>query len=112
MSKPIKLDETLVLRDASGAALRIFVPEDALNELLAESDRLRQQVAEQQKQIDALQEDCNGYLQTIFALLPRSEVSFTREELVDLERNGVSMRQVVEEVEKIVNAGRSEGSND
>jgi hypothetical protein len=97
-----------VLHDASGANLQIFVPEDALNDLLIERDRLRQQVAEQQKKIDALEADCKGYLQTIYAFLPRSEVSFTREALDDLECNGVSMRQVVEEVEKIVNARRSE----
>ena len=60
MSKPIKLNETLTLRDASGATLRIFVPEDALNELLAERDSLRQQVAEQQQKIVELQADCAG----------------------------------------------------
>jgi chromosome segregation ATPase len=113
MSSPIKLNETLELRDASGATLRIFVPEDALNELLTERDRLRQQVADLQEKIQGLQkaveqaeqqrhsaeDDRDGYLEALY-LRTRKEISFTEEELKDLRENGLTPDQVLAELEK------------
>ncbi len=56
MSNPIDVTWKVELHDSSGTTLGSFVAESIVTELIAERDRLRNQVAEQQAEIERLKE--------------------------------------------------------
>jgi hypothetical protein len=74
---------------------------DELSRLLAEKDAqcaaLQAQLAAQTEEMRQLRTERNDYLRTIFSLLPPGpEVTFTAEEIEDLQRNGLSLSETIE----------------
>lgn len=104
MSQLIDPTQGLELRSGSGAVLGSFISRQELQELIAECDRLRKQLA-------TLQAERDTYLTALYALM-RKEVTISPEELADLEKNGVPIEQTMEELERIVAAGSPGGNHD
>jgi hypothetical protein len=72
------------------------------------SARLEEQAAfrEQQALLERLREENarltverDQYLRSLYALLPKSDITFTEEELRDLEQNGVTLDEFLKELE-------------
>ncbi|HWG42112.1 MAG TPA: hypothetical protein VN688_04950 [Gemmataceae bacterium] len=103
MSQLIDPTQGLELRNAtSGTVLGSFISRDELQELIAERDRLRHQLA-------ALQVERDTYLTALYAFM-RKEVTISEEELRDLQTNGIPLRETIDEIERIVAAGTPNGS--
>lgn len=103
MSQLIDASHGLELRDAAGSVLGTFVPRHTLAELIAEREDLRKRLA-------AVQTERDTYLQALYALT-RQEVKLTAEERADLEKNGVSAEQVMQEIERIVGSAARVGDH-
>lgn len=118
MSNPMMFPQKMELRDASGSTLGFFVSvsdyerhfgngtersheldverklwEQARKEITEERDRLRAEIAQ-------LQDECKQYKKSLFALIPPQPFAFTEDELRDLRENGISLSQIIQEIEK------------
>jgi hypothetical protein len=72
-----------------------------------ECSRLREQLAQLRAEHRALQEQAriwkqerDEYLRTVFSLLPPSDMTFTAEEIADLEKNGVGIEDILADLER------------
>ena len=90
MANTIDLGSGLELRDASDRTVGVLTPPGTIRELEAERDRLRAEVV-------GLQAERDEYRRALFALT-RKEVTFTPEELSDLEADGVSLREIIDQL--------------
>ena len=101
----------LELHDSSGAKLGVFLPEEQLQELLAERDALRAQLALQQQELSRLRDierERDTYLQFLH-FMTRPNVLLTEQELTEL-KNGVPGEQVLAEMEQILSV-KEDGAN-
>jgi hypothetical protein len=102
MSTPVEIDAVQVVTD-----------------LIAERDRLRRQVAEQQEELARLRAEAerlareqarivaerDDYLRAVYALWPKEDVPpRTEEELDELRRTAVPFDEVIAEVDQILGA--------
>jgi uncharacterized protein (DUF3084 family) len=117
MSESINFEQRLELRNASGTTLGYFVPNDTIHSLLTERDSLHQELTRLQKELAALRKEKeeveterNAYQQSLQALL-KEDFTFTEEEILDLQQNGIPFEQVIAEVEKIVSQGHRSNGN-
>jgi hypothetical protein len=92
MSEATELGPGFELRDPSGRTLGVFVPDSMIQELRAECERLRRQVAQ-------LQAERDDYLQAL-RQVTGGIFPLTREELDELDRTSVPFEQVIEQVER------------
>src|SRR5262249_54315825 len=105
--------------DDSGKELLNSVARDLLDRK-AECDRLREQLARVQAELDEarrtaaalvghiekfreekadLVEERDQYLRSLHALMPKTPITFTEQELEDLRSNGVSLEDLIKELE-------------
>jgi hypothetical protein len=117
MSKPIDLETRLELRDASGARLGVFVPEDVFRALVEERNRLRAQVAEYERlattasrnstpvapedgSAASIAAERDVYLSALYALT-RKDFEIDRAALAEMENNGLTVEELLKEVEQL-----------
>jgi uncharacterized coiled-coil DUF342 family protein len=104
-------EQRLELRDPKGATLGYFLSERELQEVQAEREKLRKQLADLQAQIDTMGCEKNELLnevdnyRKIMEVWERDGIApMTRREMADLEQNGIPGERVLAEIEKIVRA--------
>ena len=121
MSELSNLVQGVELQDAAGRSLGLFRPQQVVQELAAERDRLRQELAALEAKFaaitgerDRLQKELSGvsrerdqYLHSL-QLLMRQDFTFTPEEIAALDREGIPLAQAIEEIERSVQ-GTSHG---
>jgi hypothetical protein len=114
VSKPIDLETRLELRDASGTTLGVFVPEHVLRDLIEERNRLRTQIAENERtarlnstppeqdraSAASIAAERDVYLGALYALT-RKEFEIDPTELAEMENNGLTIEQLLAEVERL-----------
>jgi hypothetical protein len=118
MSNQVNPGQRLELRDASGRVLGYYVPasefelrfgnaaehspqakaeqkpwEQICKELTEERDRLRVEVAE-------IRTERDQYLRSLYALIP-SRFNFDEQELAALEQNGLTLDQILEDIQAL-----------
>ncbi len=101
MSIPLNPNQILELRDASGQIVGFFTPEKAWKDLLAERDQLREE-------LEKVKEERDNFRISVEALMQK-KITFTAEELEDLQKNGLSFEQVMEEIQPILEGKRNAG---
>lgn len=84
------------VRDGEGRTVRVVLADKIVEGLAAENERLR---AEMLRLQGALAER-DQKIQSLYALL-EEVAGFSPEELADLEKNGASLDQVIEELESL-----------
>jgi hypothetical protein len=109
MSDALHETQSLELRDASGRVLGSFVAGRAVAEVTAERDQLRAEVERLKTELEAarrevadktaIEAERNQYRKALSDLL-KEDLSFTDEELLDLEQNGMTLEEVIEELER------------
>jgi chromosome segregation ATPase len=119
MSDQISLSQQLELRDASGRTVGVYHAARVVEELTAERDRWRQEVSHLRAELLSLQRALDGarreaeesaalaagrvrqieQLEGLLNLL-NTYLGFTPEELADLEQNGVSLAQAIDDIER------------
>lgn len=122
MSNQIDLSQRVEIRYATGDTVGIVLAPEAVRELTAERDQLREetnrlrvQVAELRRALEEAQfEACDKagivaerdqYLRSLHALLAK-DVQITPEDIAEMDKNGVDFGAIVEEIE---NEMRSRG---
>jgi hypothetical protein len=91
-----------------------FVPERQYQQVVAERDMLQKQLAEKEAEAARLRdlvEERNAYIRFICEQFEEFQ-SLKREDLLEMERNGVTGEQLLTEIDAIVGSNRSEGSHD
>jgi hypothetical protein len=102
MSTPVEVDAVQVVKD-----------------LIAERDRLRQQVADQQAELLRLRQELGqstrlgeelvaeleAYRKEAFALWPRDETLFTEKDVAEWERTGIPLDEFIHEIEGTAEKG-------
>jgi chromosome segregation ATPase len=97
MSTPIEVDAVQVVKD-----------------WIAERDRLRQQVADQQAELlrlrgeleeavrlsERLASERDAYRRDVFALRPKDEAPFTDKDVAEWERTGIPLEEFIHEIEE------------
>jgi hypothetical protein len=83
MSTPTEVDAVQVVKD-----------------LIAERDRLRQQVAEQQEELTRLANERDAYRRDAHALLPKPG-AFTEKDVAEWERTGLTLEEFVHEIDEM-----------
>jgi hypothetical protein len=95
MSTPTEVDAVQVVKD-----------------LIADRDRLRQQVAEQQAELARLRgeleeatrlgaelsEEIDAYRKDAFALMPKGEALFTEKDIAEWEKTGITLEEFILEI--------------
>lgn len=100
MSSPREPGPGFELRDPAGRTLGVFVPDGVIQDLRAECERLRRQVAQ-------LQTERDDYLQAL-RRLTGGDSPLTREELEELQKTSVPFEQVIDLIERELQ-GRGHG---
>jgi chromosome segregation ATPase len=115
MSELSNLVQAVELLDARGRSLGLFRSEEVVKELVVERDRLRQELAQLQAKLSATAGECDRlreelvgtrrerdeYLHSLH-FLTRQQFAFTPEEIATLDREGLPLGQVVDEIERRV----------
>ena len=91
MSSGIDPGKGFALRDAAGRVPGIVTPDTLVEDLTAERDRLRGELAR-------VQEERDQYLRALYAVT-RQEVTISPEELTEWEQDGLSFAEVLAGVE-------------
>jgi hypothetical protein len=120
MANQVNLGQRLELRDPSGSTLGYFLPTKefeqccgkdlkTVQELLADRQQLELTVKKLMEERDGLRDELvklvaerDQYLHSLYALT-RQEFTLQPEELVALEANGLTLGQIIEQIE---NPGR------
>jgi hypothetical protein len=91
----------------------------AVKDLIAERDRLRRQVAEQQEELERLRREAeevarerarliaerDAYRRDACALLARDSVPFTADDVAEWQRTGIPLEGFIHEIENIMAVG-------
>ena len=111
MTLPIDPGLRVALRDASGETLRVFISREAVTELTAERDRLRQESRKLQEELALLREankalgqERDQYLRSLRALT-EDYFGVTEENLAIWRGKGCPGAVVLAEIEQIMRAG-------
>jgi hypothetical protein len=100
MSLPLKLDQEFELRDSTGKIVAYLAPASIMQHLKNEIERLREELENVKAQRDRYQAGMIG--------LMKEFVTFTPEEIADMDKNGLSFEQLMEQLEPILKgAGHS-----
>ena len=109
MSIPLDRGHHLELRDAAGQVIGVFLVDRAVEELRAECDRLRAEVLELQKTLKRTRQESKEQAdqlaareEKIAALISilNEYLGFTPAELADLDRNGITLSEIITQIEK------------
>jgi hypothetical protein len=102
MSESLDNGHELELRDATGRSLGVFVSNRVVQELTAERDRLRAELERVRQETQALAERVAKQDEKLaaFTAALQEYITFTPEELADLEKNGESLTEFIERMER------------
>ncbi len=107
MSHPIEVSQRVQILDPEGKVTGSFVPERLFQQLMserddlrAEIDRLREEVANLRKANASTELERDQYLKSLYFLLPK-DFTFTEEEILDLQQNGVSLEETIEAIRRM-----------
>jgi uncharacterized coiled-coil DUF342 family protein len=113
MSEITENGERLELRDAKGRTVGYLFVRQLVEELTAERDRLREEVRRLRDQLGQAEAEALRLTQEQAKLtaerdrhlkalheLTYQEFHFTPEEIADMDRNGVELRAIIEELER------------
>jgi hypothetical protein len=95
-------EQALDVRDAKGAILGFFLPEKEYRELLSERDSLRKELTTLQENVEELRKERACYVRMLEAWEKEGVAPFTRIEVENLEREGLSFATVVSEIEAMM----------
>lgn len=84
------------MRDGQGRTVRVVLADKVVEALTAENERLKVENARLQSAVA----ERDQKIQSLYALL-EEVAGFSPEELADLEKNGVSLDSVIEELESL-----------
>jgi DNA repair exonuclease SbcCD ATPase subunit len=99
MADMINLDQKLEVRDASGKTVGFFLSESTLRELMAEQDRMRQELARLRQIQEELEKEREEYQMSCTAL---GEMYQAAMEMVDpkaLEQRSTSFDRLIQELD-------------
>ena len=84
------------VRDGEGRTVRVVLADKIVEGLAAENERLKEEML----RLQAAVAERDQTIQSLYALL-EEVAGFRPEELADLEKNGASLDQVIEELENL-----------
>lgn len=99
MSHPIEIPQRVQLLDASGQVTGSYVPEGVLQQLLAERDRLLDEIKRLQQTLKQAEAD-RDRLRRSFEAMEQDYAPLLKRELEDAEKNGVTLGQFIDELER------------
>jgi hypothetical protein len=102
MSHPIEMPQRVQLLDSSGQVTGSFVPENVLQELFAERNRLQEEVKRLQQVLQQAESD-RDRLQRSFEFIVADYEPLLKKELEETEKNGITLLEVINQMEQDVN---------
>ncbi|HEY7157874.1 MAG TPA: hypothetical protein VH575_28205 [Gemmataceae bacterium] len=106
MSDQFDLSQKLELRDATGHTIAIFWAQKAVQELTAERDRLRAEVAELRQMLDAARQELRDKAAIVAErdLYLRELEEFWAERIAEADKNGTDLGEFIVELERDLHA--------
>jgi len=112
MADMINLDQKLEVRDPSGKMVAFLVPERMLRDLLAEQDRMRQELLRSEQARQEIEKERDRYRMLHQALGELYRPHFEKE-FEEQKETGIPFELLIQEMDKVAeaNSGRNQNGN-